>query len=286
MKPAKHNYPQTDAHAASVWQNARAALRRLGALAALGIAVQAHAASDHLLGPGDSVRVTVFQNPDLTTEARISAQGTIRMPLVGVIELNGQTPDNAAGLIAQRLKDGQFLKEPEVGVTLMTLRSRQVSVLGQVARPGKYVIEEAGARLTDILALAGGITATGDDTVSVMTQRNGATEKLGVSVAALYGTGGDPSANIELEGGDTVFVQRAPVFYIYGAVQRAGSYKLEPNLNVIQALSLGGGITPRGTERGMKIHRQSADGNLAKIDAQPSDKIQADDVIFVKESLF
>ena len=245
----------------------------------------AHAATDDVLGPGDSVRITVFQNPDLTTEARISSQGTVRMPLVGLVELKGKTLDSAVALVTQRLKDGQILNDPEVSITLLQIRSRQVSVLGQVARPGRYVLDETSTRLADILAQAGGITPAGDEAVTVLTNRNGKQERIGVSIASLYHSS-DATTNVELENGDTVLVQRAPVFYIYGEVQRAGAYRLESNLNVIQAVSLGGGITGRGTERGMKIHRRAADGNLARIDVQPADKVQADDVIYVRESLF
>lgn len=263
-------------------------LRLLAALVAfcgLGSVVPSYAAANDVLGPGDSIRVTVFQNPDLTTEARISAQGMIRMPLIGEVELKGLTPPQATNRIAKRLKDHQILKEPEVNLTLLQVRSRQVSVLGQVTRPGRYPLDDTSSRLIDVLAQAGGIAPTGDDTVTVITNRNGKTEKIGVNVSSMYRSA-DLTSNFELENGDTVYVQRAPVFYIYGEVQRAGAYRLEDNLNVVQALSLGGGVTPRGTERGMKIHRRGADGTLAKIDANPSDKLLADDVLFVKESLF
>jgi len=81
-------------------------------------------------------------------------------------------------------------------------------------------------------------------------------------------------------------VQRAPVFYIYGEVTRSGSYRLEPNMTAMQAISLGGGLTVRGTERGLKIHRRMQDGTLRILDARPSDTVQSDDVIYVKESLF
>jgi polysaccharide export outer membrane protein len=81
-------------------------------------------------------------------------------------------------------------------------------------------------------------------------------------------------------------VRRAPVFYIYGEVQRAGAYRLEPEMTVQQALSVGGGVTPRGTQRGLKIHRKTPDGQVLKIDADLTDQVRAEDVIYVKESLF
>ncbi|MDD5250384.1 MAG: polysaccharide export protein EpsE [Rhodocyclaceae bacterium] len=266
-------------------RNLSAWLATLFTLAVLVAAPAAHAESGDVLGAGDSIRVTVFENPDLTTETRIAAPGTIRMPLIGEVDINGLTSTDAAGRIAKRLHDGHFLKDPQVTVSVLQIRSRQISVLGQVARPGRYALEDANARLTDVLALAGGITATGDDTVTVMTTRDGKPARLVVNLAAMY-RGADPAANIELHSGDTIFVQRAPVFYIYGEVQHAGAYRLDGDLNVMQAISLGGGVTPRGTERGLSINRRTADGGVARIDVQPSDLVKPDDVIYVKESLF
>jgi polysaccharide export outer membrane protein len=237
------------------------------------------------LGPGDAVRIAVFQNPDLTTEARISERGTIGFPLIGEVAIGGLDPAAAEALIARRLIEGKFVIKPQVSLNVLRVRSRQVSVLGQVVRPGRYPLDDTSAKLTDILALAGGIGPAGDDNVTVMVHRDGKTIKRDIDVARMYVTG-DLSANLELQNGDTVYVRRAPVFYIYGEVQRAGAYRLEPEMTVQQALSVGGGITPRGTQRGLKIHRRTPDGQVLKIDVDLTDQVRAEDVIYVKESLF
>jgi polysaccharide export outer membrane protein len=104
-------------------------------------------------------------------------------------------------------------------------------------------------------------------------------------VPTMYRTG-DLSKNIQLENGDAIFVHRAAVFYIYGEVQRAGSYRLEPAMTVVQAISIGGGITPRGTERGLRIRRKGPDGSFQRIEARLTDPLEPDDVIYVRESLF
>ena len=266
---------------ASIAEAAAAALLWLAAmlLAGPGLA-QLRETLDH----GDTVRVTVFQQPDLTTEARISERGTIVFPLIGEVELNGLTPTQAGARIAQQLKDGNFLVNPQVNVTVPKTYDRQVAVLGQVARPGKYALEEAGARLTDALALAGGISPTGNDVVTVLTRR-GNPEKRQIDVAAIV-RNGDMSANIEMQNGDTIFVERAPMFYIHGQVQRAGTYRLERGMTVMQAVSVGGGITLRGTLRGVKIHRRTPEGQIATIDVQLTDPVRVDDVIYVREGLF
>ncbi len=89
-----------------------------------------------------------------------------------------------------------------------------------------------------------------------------------------------------LKGGDTVNVERAPVFYIYGEVTRSGAYRLEPNMTVMQAIAAGGGITPRGSERRLKLRRPSGNGQYVETDARLQDRVKADDVIFVREALF
>jgi polysaccharide export outer membrane protein len=278
------------------------AARRLAALLCLAAAMTLSAAvfgqsretplptlqlqSRETLGEGDSIRITVFQNPDLTTETRISERGTITFPLVGEISLAGLAPVDAEARIAEKLIKGKFVLKPQVSLNVIRVRSRQVSVLGQVARPGRYPLDDTSSNLTDMLALAGGVSTTGDDNVTVMVKRNGKTAKLEINVPTMYRTG-DLSRNLQLENGDTIFVQRAPVFYIYGEVQRAGSYRLEQSMTVMQALSLGGGVTPRGTDRGLKIRRKSADGTTFQaIDARLTDPVQPDDVIYVRESLF
>ncbi|HEX6267659.1 MAG TPA: polysaccharide export protein EpsE [Burkholderiales bacterium] len=223
---------------------------------------------------GDTVRVTVFQQPDLTTEARISEQGTIAMPLIGEVKIAGQVSNAAASSIAAALKRGKFLNNPQVTVALATVRSRQVSVLGLVARPGRYALDETSSQLADVIAAAGGVTPTGSETVTVM--RDGKNQRVPLLA----------NKGFALKGGETIYVERAPVFYIYGEVTRAGAYKLEPNMTVMQGIAAGGGITPRGSDRRLKLRRPQANGKIIETDASLQDAIKADDVIYVKEALF
>ena len=97
---------------------------------------------------------------------------------------------------------------------------------------------------------------------------------------------GDLSKNVELAPGDTIYVHKAPMVYVYGEVQKGGAYRVEPNMTVMQAIALGGGITPRGTQRGIKLSRRDAKGEVHRIDVALTDPVQPDDVIYVRESLF
>jgi polysaccharide export outer membrane protein len=231
------------------------------------------AQSGEKLGVGDAVRVTVFQQPDLTLETRVAENGTISMPLIGQVKLAGLSTTAAGAQIADALKHGQFLNNPQVNVALTTLRSRQVSVLGMVARPGRYPLDETSSQLADVIAAAGGVLPTGSESVTVT--RGGKEQKV-----ALLGKG------FALQGGETIYVDRAPVFYIYGEVTRAGAYRLEPNMSVMQAIAAGGGITPRGSDRRLKLRRAADDGKFIETDVSVQERVRADDVIYVREALF
>jgi polysaccharide export outer membrane protein len=225
------------------------------------------------LGVGDAVRVSVFQQPDLTLETRISERGTISMPLIGELKLAGLSATEAGSHIAAALKRGKFLNNPQVQVALTTLRSRQVSVLGMVARPGRYALDETSSQLADVIAAAGGVAPTGSETVTV--KRDGKDQKVHLLVKSF-----------PLKGGETIYVDRAPVFYIYGEVTRAGAYRLEPDMTVMQAIAAGGGMTPRGSDRRLKLRRPQADGKIVETDASLQQAIKANDVIYVKEAIF
>jgi polysaccharide export outer membrane protein len=234
------------------------------------------------LGMGDMVRITVFRNPDLTTEARVSERGTILFPMIGEVPVTGLTPSQAGARIADKLRSGKYVVNPEVNVSIAQVNSRQVSVLGNVNKPGRYPLDSVNVHLTDVLATAGGVNATGADMVTIVSNGN---KKTDVDLAAMF-RNGDLSKNIELQPGDTIYVHRAPMVYVYGEVQKGGAYRVEPHMTVMQAIALASGITPRGTERGVKLSRRDANGNVKKIDVALTDPVQPDDVIYVKESLF
>jgi polysaccharide export outer membrane protein len=138
-------------------------------------------------------------------------------------------------------------------------------------------------RLTDLIATAGGIAAPGSELVTIVSATNG--KKTDVDLAAMF-RNGDLTRNVELQPGDTIYVHKAPMVYVYGEVNKSGAYRLEPHMTVMQAIAMGGGLTVRGTERGVRIHRRDANGNVRKLDASLTDQVQSDDVVFVRESLF
>jgi len=260
-------------------------LRYFITLFALVLAYPALSANnDYQMGTGDVLRITVYGQPDLTTEARIGGSGSITFPLIGDVKLVGSTPSQGETEIARRLKKGGFILDPNVNLNVVQYRSQQISVLGRVNRPGKHTLEKV-SRVSDALALAGGIIIDGADTITLVREREGKTEYRDIDIVALFKTGGETSNELVVDG-DIINVSRQPMFYIYGEVQRPGSFRLEQNMSLVQALTLGGGLTQRGTQRGIKILRRDANGEMQQLDTQLADLVKKDDVIYVKESLF
>ncbi len=241
------------------------------------------ARAENVLGVGDIIRVTVFQNPDMTTETRIADDGTITFPLLGNVRIAGLTPTQAEARIAEGLKKGKFVVQPQVNLFVTQLRSRQVPVLGQVTRPGKYALEESSTKLTDLLALAGG--STGSDTVTLMKKNGDGYEKVEVDLPELF-LKGDMADNLQVSNGDIVYVQRAPVFYVYGEVARPGVYRLERQMTLMQALATAGGLTPRGTDKDVSVTRRDGEDHLKRAGIGLNDVVRQDDVIYVKQSWF
>jgi polysaccharide export outer membrane protein len=239
---------------------------------------------DYRMGTGDVVRITVYGNPDLTTEARVGEDGGLTFPLIGAVKASGVTPSAVEKDIAGRLAKGGFIVDPNVNLNIVQFRGQQISVLGRVNRPGKFTLEKV-SRVTDALALASGISIDGADTVTLVRTQGGKTEYRDIDLVALFKPGGEAS-NVVVQDGDVLNVARQAMFYIYGEVQRPGSFRLEQNMNVVQALSMGGGITARGTQRGIKILRRDDKGDLQELEAKAADLVRKDDVIYVKESLF
>lgn len=248
-------------------------------------AAGAAVAAEYRLAPGDLVRVQVYQNPDLSLELRVGDGGLVSYPLLGNIALGGLTVQAAEARIADGLRSGNFVKQPQVTLLVMQVRGNQVSVLGQVQKAGRYPLESPDVRLTDLLATAGGVTTTGADLVVLTGTRDGKPIRLEVDLPMLFAAGGRDK-DVLVAHGDTIWVDRQPLVYIYGEVQKPGVMRLERGMTVLQVLASGGGLTQRGTEKGIRVHRRGADGRLSVLQPAMDDAVRDGDVVYVRESLF
>jgi len=241
--------------------------------------------ADYRLGSGDVLRVSVYQNPDLTLETRVSESGVVSYPLLGSVRVGGLSVTQAEKSIADGLKSGGFVKQPQVTIVILQVRGNQASVLGQVNRPGRFPIEVADMRLTDLLANAGGVAASGSDLLVLTGTRAGQPYRVEIDLPTLFADGGR-TQDISIQNGDVLWVDRAPMVYIYGEVQRPGPMRLERGMTLMQSLATGGGLTQRGTEKGIRVHRKNADGKTLIIQPSLDEALKDGDVVYVRESLF
>ena len=251
--------------------------------------VQIHAEDNRnfQLGAGDSIHITVYRSPELTLDIRVSAEGSVTIPMLGPVQIGGLRISEAEARIAKGLQDGGFLQDPQVNITLITARANSVTILGQVNRPGIYPIEISNMRLSDALALAGGIamiSGNGGDKVIVKGTREGRPFLKEIDLSSIY-LDKKVEDDVLIFARDEIYVPSLS-FYIYGEVQRPGSFPIARNMTVLQALIQGGGLTPRGTERNIQLQRRNHSGEVEKLHPAMTDQIQPNDVLNVRESFF
>lgn len=237
------------------------------------------------LGPGDSVNIQVYGQPDMATTVYVADDGSLPVALIGSVNVNGLSPAEASHKIEEALQGGHFLVDPHVTMTVVQSRSQRVSVLGEVKAPGRFPID-TGTTVFDLLAQAGGTTADAGDIVYILRQnQDGDVQRIPVylrsSPAAVASV-----ASQTMQSGDSLLVPKAEQFSIYGEVTHPDSYRLEQGMTVIQAIVRAGGVTPRGSERRVEIRRPTPDGKFQELKAKASDLVQPGDILRVKESIF
>jgi protein involved in polysaccharide export with SLBB domain len=160
-------------------------------------------AEDTTLGPGDVFEVRVFGEKDLTAKYQVGPDGTVRFPFLGVIMVGEKEADSVAREIAQGLKNGKFLLDPQVSVFVEQSNSKRISVIGAVAKPGTFPIIP-GMTVVQAVSNAGGFTplASKDDTV-VTRRVKGKLERYRISVSEVTRGNAD---DFHLRAGDLVFV--------------------------------------------------------------------------------
>jgi polysaccharide export outer membrane protein len=231
------------------------------------------------------VSIAVFEQPDLNSTVYVSDDGTLPVALAGPVHVAGLTPAAAGQAIATALRDGKFLVDPHVTVTVVNAFTQRVSVLGEVAQPGRYTIDSRTTFL-DLLAQAGGKKESGAD-VAYLLHNNpgGTTSRESVDLDALQG-GRGVQREPEVRGGDVIVVPKAEHYFVYGEVAKTGEYRLYHDLTVLQAIVQAGGITAKGSMNRIVITREGPDGKGATRGAKLSDLVHPGDEIRVKESIF
>jgi len=243
-------------------------------------------AQDYTLGSQDVLKITVYEHPDLTTETRVSENGRITFPLIGELDAKGLNTLQLEKNIADKLSNMGYIKDPQVSV-FITQYGKRVTIIGEVVKPGQYEIPGTPTVL-DMISTALGLGPNAGYTTTVFRKEVGQDGKVRTSNIIIdldkLLNGGDLSQNIELRSGDVVYVPKA-VFYVYGEVNKPGSYRLEKGITVKRAIAIAGGLTSKGTQNRIAITRKHGEKESTH-GADVDDIVEADDVIRIKESIF
>jgi len=247
--------------------------------------------ANYVVGSGDVLAVHVFYEPQLSGSFRVENDGHFGYPFLGRVNAGGRTVGGIATLLKERLGEG-YLRNPQVTVDVEQFRSQSVFVMGEVRTPGKYILS-GSITLLDALAQAGSPTPAAGGEVLILHPKtpvvDGPTlpnqrdaEVMRVNLREIED--GRLSRNLTIRDGDTIFVPKAERFFVIGLVRNPGSYVLERNMTVLQAISTAGGISERGSNRRLKIVR-IVDNQRKELDAKPTDIVTPGDTIVVPQRL-
>jgi polysaccharide export outer membrane protein len=277
----------------------------------------AQAPADYVIGPQDVIAITVWDQEDLAGKFAVETDGTFTFPLIGRVKAGGLTLRELEAELIRRLKDGFFVN-PQVTVAIEQYRSQRVFVVGEVRTPGPQALT-GDMTLIEALARAGSTLPTAGDEAIIVRPPAGSTiagpiaAQPPLTSSASPGTNGHNAdallaqaqaaraevirvdirdlqkgvlgQNVRLRDGDTVFVPRAPTMFVFGQVRNPGEYPVRSDTTVLQALSLAGGVTDRGSTGRIRIVRL-VDGEKKELPARLNDLVQPGDTVIVQERFF
>jgi polysaccharide export outer membrane protein len=210
------------------------------------------------LSPGDSIRVTIFDIPELSLDrVQIGGDGTVKLPLIGNVHVAGMSDSDAAHAIDQAYKQGKYVLHPQSSVVLLNFALNGVSITGEVAKPGNYPV--TGSRtLVDIIAIAGGLTPLADTRVTIQHVGGGLEENIFLPTddgrMTLHN-------NVKVGPGDRVVVPRAGTVYVLGDVTRPGGYLMQHDgkITVLEAIAQASGTARTAGENSAVLIRRNGD---------------------------
>lgn len=247
--------------------------------------LQTASAQDYVVGEEDLLKITVYDNPDLTTTVRVSGDGMITFPLIGDIKVADLTTSQISQKIAGLLADG-YVMNAHVLVFIEEVRSKKTVIMGQVNKPGVYVLS-GSTTLLELLSKAGGLTGNAGDKVIIKrkTDAGGKGESLvTINLKKLFE--GDTSQNITIVNNDNIYVVKAGVFYVTGEVRKPDAYKHEEGTTVLKAVTMAGGFSDKASTGRVKIRRKVNGKEQVIEKANMDELVLPDDVIVVPESFF
>lgn len=240
-------------------------------------------AKEYLVGPGDVIHITVYDNDDLTTRVMVNGDGNIIMPLLGAVKVTELSIPEITQKITRLLADG-YLINPQVNVFIEEYRSKKVVILGRIKNPG--LIELSGSiTLLELISKAGGLADDAGDTATIKRSSASGSDVVLVDLVALIEKG-DISKNVQILDGDTVNISKAGMCYVTGEVKNPGTYPCGEGTTILKIVALSGGFTGKASKSGVRIVRVINDEKKIIKDVPLDTKLKEDDVIVVPESFF
>lgn len=247
--------------------------------------------SRYTLGPQDQLKITVFDEPDLTNIYRIDSDGFITFPMINKVAASGITPSELQERIRTMLA-ADYIRNPQVRVEVEGYKSQSIIVSGEVRTPGKIVMTGA-MTLVEALAAAGSPTSAASNEISVSRQKRSATgtvpdendvDIIRVNLKDLQM--GRAGRDLQLQDGDLINIPKAMTFFITGQVRNSGALVWDSSMTVQQAIALAGGLTDRGSSRRIKADRITSDGKVKEVSLRLEDKVQPNDTIKIGNKIF
>jgi polysaccharide export outer membrane protein len=287
IAPSQENRSQPNPREApTVWDGAVAAKT-----SGQPVAGRSQAPMASVIGPGDLLEISEYHTPEFRSSVKVSRTGTATLPMIGDVQLAGLDEHAAARSIEAALVAKGMLLHPLVSVLVTASAGQDVSVLGEVARPGVYPYS-SHHRLLDLISAASGLAPSAGRLVNIFTRSD--PETAHAVVLDPSGTDKTSDHNPELSPGETVQVSRAGLVYVVGDVIRPGGFPVDPvrGLTVVQAISLPWGPTQNAaTGKGLLIREQKGGRTLTALDLKrllrgqdPDMPVEDGDILFVPDS--
>lgn len=230
----------------------------------------------YVLGPTDGIAVIVYGQSEFNVTTRVKSDGTIVMPLIGKVQAEGKTVISLADEITRRLVQGNFLKDPIVNIEVTDYASNYVRIIGKVGNQGLIPLDKSN-RLMDVLLRSGWVQDAGNNTITLRRAAGGDEQKINTEDLA---AGKVP--DVILQNGDVILVPEAEVIYLTGAVARPGTYPLKRDMTMSELLAMAGGVGANGSSGKFGLKR----GDAKEVNIDGTEKLQAGDVVRVKERMF
>ena len=287
-------------------------MRCLVLLGGLVVLASAAGAADEAyeIGAGDTLGIVVLDQPSLSGAFKVDPEGMLTFPFLGRVKASGMSPPEVERKLTTLLSEG-YLRKPRVSVTVKEFGSQVVFVTGEFQKPGPYSLG-ADPSLLALLTAVGDVTPSAGHEVVVVRPPAPGLEALGAgdgteeAPAADAGRpplpgevpgsevfrislrelrAGFPERNVLLRARDTVYLPKASMVYVLGHVGRPGPYRYEEGLTVYKALLLAGGVTDRGSAKGLRIVRLDG-GEMKEHRPRMDEVVLPEDTIRVPERFF